>query len=188
MSYLGELFTKYGTDKGIWNYTPYYEERMEAARFHVRRVLEIGICGYRDIPNNVVGASLFAWRDYFPNAAIYGIDSDDRFIFNDQPRIHTARCDAYDIDALHAALVGFGGYPFDMIVDDAVHDPGPQVFLMNSLRPWLLVGGTYFMEDVCPYKAPDGNVASAMLDRVSGYSQLGVHATGKPEVLITGVR
>src|SRR4051812_41268816 len=67
-SLLESLFTKYGTDKGIWGYTGAYEKYLEARRFTVRRVLEIGICGHRDIPNNVVGASLFAWRDYFPNA------------------------------------------------------------------------------------------------------------------------
>src|SRR5258708_39078929 len=37
MSYLESLFTKYGTDKGIWGYTPYYEEAMEKRRFEDRK-------------------------------------------------------------------------------------------------------------------------------------------------------
>ena len=70
MSYLESLFVKYGTDKGNlggngWNYTPYYEEAMAKQRLRVKRVLEIGICGFRNIPGNVVGASLFVWRDFF---------------------------------------------------------------------------------------------------------------------------
>lgn len=155
--YLESLFTKYGTDKGIWGYTPAYEKYMGGRRLRVKRVLEIGICGYRDIPNNVVGASLFAWREYFPNATIYGIDNDSRFIFNDQERIKTACINAYDTEALHATLhkfleddIGYRG--FDLIVDDAVHDPFPQLSLMNDLAPFMAYQGVYAMEDVCPYK------------------------------------
>lgn len=187
MSYLESLFTKYGTDKGIWGYTEYYDRLMGPRRFDVKRVLEIGICGYRDIPGNVVGASLFCWRDFFPNAEIYGIDNDSRFIFNDQQRIHTAQCDAYDPDALHAALVQFGGQPFDMIVDDAVHDPSPQIALMNCLQPWLVDGGRYFMEDTGPYKMANG-IEADMFDYIRGYRAIVAGATPKPEVLVIGVK
>lgn len=151
MSYLEHLFTRYGTDKGIWGYTPAYEKYLERRRFEVRHVLEIGICGFRDIPNNVVGASLFAWRDYFPNAEIYGLDNDGRFIFNDQPRIHTALVDAYDSTRLTAALAEFNTQ-FDFIVDDAVHDPLPQLALAHDLTPYLKAEGVYAIEEACPYK------------------------------------
>ena len=150
---LEHLFTKYGTDKGIWGYTPAYEKYMEQRRFDVKRVLEIGICGYRDIPNNVVGASLFAWREYFPNAEIYGVDNDSRFIFNDQAHIHTACLDAYNTTEMLSFVKDFSeGGNFDLIVDDAVHDPLPQLSLLHDLEPSLAVGGIYAIEDVCPYK------------------------------------
>lgn len=188
MSYLGDLFVKYGTDKGIWGYTEYYEKVMGPKRFDVKRVLEVGICGYRDIPNNVVGASLFVWRDYFPNAEIFGIDNDGKFIFNDQQRIHTIQCDAYDVDKMHRALVAFGGEPFDMVVDDAVHDPAPQIKLMNALEPWLVEGGVYFMEDVCPYKMTDGDLHRGLYDHIKGYAGAFACSTPKPEVLVIGVK
>jgi len=192
--YLAELFVKYGTDKGIWGYTPFYAALMGPARFHVRRVLEVGICGFRDIPNNVVGASLFVWRDFFPNAQIYGVDIDERFIFNDQERIRTARVDAYDPAALHEVLTHFArpgpgsDGRFDMIVDDAVHDPEPQIQLMNQLAEWMLPGGHYFMEDVGPEKV-SGDVDRGILSRVRGFSgaDVGLLPT-KPEVLIIGVK
>jgi hypothetical protein len=188
MSYLESLFTKYGTDKGIWGYTPYYEEAMEQRRFDVKRVLEIGICGYRDIPNNVVGASLFVWRDYFPNAEIYGIDNDGRFIFNDQHRIHTAQCDAYDHDSLMRVIEGFG-VQYDMIVDDAVHDPEPQAFLLNRLGPLLVPGGRYFVEEACPYKV-DGDILDFYKARLhpDAYRALLACVTHKPEELVIGVK
>lgn len=188
MSLLGELFVKYGTDKGIWGYTPYYEQCLERSRFHVRRVLEIGICGHRDIPNNVVGASLFVWRDFFPNAEIFGIDNDGTFIFNDQRHIRTALCDAYSQEALHRTLVEFGGEPFDLIIDDAVHDPVPQIQLANQLVNWLIPGGFYFMEDVCPYKMPNGSLDHGMFDHLRGFDSVVACGTVKPECLVVGMK
>lgn len=185
---LGDLFVKYGTDKGVWGYTPYYEKLMEERRHKVTRVLEIGICGHRDIPNNVVGASLFVWREYFPNAHIYGVDIDSRFVFNDQDRIHTACCDAYDPSALSRALSAFGNIPFDFIVDDAVHDPLPQIQLMNQLGDHLVPDGRYFMEDVCPYKVPNGDLDRHFYDHIRGFSEVAAGSTPKPEVLIMGIK
>jgi hypothetical protein len=124
----------------------------------VTRVLEIGICGFRDIPNNVVGASLFAWRDYFPLAEIYGLDNDSRFVFNDKPRIHTALCDAYDQIDLGKVMRNWD-VNFDFICDDAVHDPGPQIALCMMLWPWLNPGGVYAIEEACPYKCPNNDLS-----------------------------
>lgn len=185
---LSKLFDKYGTDKGHWGYTPYYAALMGPKRFNVRRVLEVGICGYRDIPNNVVGASLFVWKDFFPNAEIFGIDNDERFIFHDQERIHTRLCNAYAPDSLHACLVDMGGERFDMIVDDAVHDPKEQIQLLNQLSEWMIPGGNYFMEDVCPYKMIDGDVERGLFDHFTGVGGAFAAATGKPELLVMAIK
>lgn len=188
MSYLESLFTKYGTDKGIWGYTPYYEQAMEARRYQVTHVLEIGICGFRDIPNNVVGASLFVWRDYFPNAEIYGVDNDGRFIFNDQHRIQTARCDAYNQREFFEVIQKWN-VKFDMIVDDAVHDPVPQRELLIGLSPWLVDDGRYFVEEACPYKV-DGDILDFYKAALHPRAFKGLHAcvTHKPEELVIGVK
>jgi len=186
--YLERLFTHYGTDKGIWGYTPTYAAVLGPTRMHVRRVLEIGICGYRDLPNNVVGASLFCWKDYFPNAEIFGLDNDERFIFHDQQRIQTALCDAYDPFQLLRAIDGFcpNGEQFDVIVDDAVHDPVPQISLMNMLAPYLRHGGHYFMEELCPYKLSS---PEDFLDQVKGYrGMVIVQSPTKPECLGVAVK
>jgi len=182
---LCRLCVRYGTDKVTWGYTPYYFDAFKAKREEVRRVLEIGICGFRDIPNNVVGASLFVWRDFFPNAEIYGIDNDSRFIFNDQQRIHTALCDAYDARMLNDVLAKWDVTPgfFDFIVDDAVHDPVPQVNLFNDLVPTLAPDGLYAIEDVCPYKVPNGDL-DHMVRLMVGWEGIRVIETEKPEVLL----
>lgn len=164
---LEALFSMYGTDKGIWGYTKAYEKHLYKVRHDVAAVLEIGICGFRDIPNNVVGASLFAWRDYFPGAEICGIDNDPRFIFNDQYRIHTALADAYNPTELQLSLAALmqraDDHKFDFICDDAVHDPVPQMALCRQLWPLLARNGKYAIEEACPYKVPDGDLFTAMI-------------------------
>ncbi len=165
MTELCDLCEKYGTDKGPrrmngWDYSPTYDTVLKSRRASTKKVLEVGICGYRNIPNNVVGASLFVWRDYFPNAVIYGLDNDNRFIFNDQDRIYTSLCNAYDSDQLRKSIASLGLVyeDLDFIVDDAVHDPPQQVALLKDLWPYLAPGGIYAMEDVCPCKLINGDV------------------------------
>lgn len=185
MSQLEHLFTKYGTDKGIWGYTPAYEKHL--ARDRIRKVLEIGICGFRDIPNNVVGASLFAWRDYLPHAEVYGIDNDSRFIFNDQDRIYTACCDAYDQIALVNALSRLTPVPqFDFICDDAVHDPLPQINLCATLWSLLAPGGVYAIEEACPYKCPNGDIRHLIRPLITAFPEMTVteYQTHKDERLL----
>lgn len=183
MTSLAKLFDHYGTDKGIWGYTPAYEKYFASRRHEVLNVLEIGICGYRDIPNNVVGASLFCWKDYFPNAQITGLDNDSRFIFNDQDRISTVLCDAYDkMDLVRAMMARRDTY--DFIVDDAVHDPIPQLNLLNDLWGLLRPGGVYAIEDVCPYKLPHNNIEHMLRYFPADVNTVEVFTTHKDERLI----
>lgn len=183
MSKLEDLFTKYGTDKGIWGYTPAYEKHLEPMITSARNILEIGICGFRDIPNNRVGASLYAWRDYFPNAMIHGIDNDGRFIFEDE-RIKTQQADAYNATQLAKSLIKFGvATGFDFICDDAVHDPVPQLYLLRSLWPLVKKGGVYAIEEFCPYKVPSEEVFAHLALELAPLARLDVYTTHKEERL-----
>lgn len=194
MTLLCDLAKKYGTDKGAqenggWGYTPIYDQVLAPIRDQVRNVLEVGICGFRDIPNNVVGASLFMWKDYFPNAVIHGLDNDSRFVFNDQHRIATALCDAYAPTSLGDALKLFGEpVPhFEFICDDAVHEPLEQVHLFNMLWPFLTPGGVYAIEDVCPTKcwgSELGHMIHLMLGSHDDVVQVREFTTHKAERLL----
>lgn len=180
---LCDLCVKYGTDKVIWGYTPHYYERLLPKRESVRKVLEIGICGQRDIPNNVTGASLFVWQEFFPNAEIYGIDNDGRWMVN-QDRIRSFCVDAYDTKALLQVMTSdVVGVGFDLIVDDAVHDPIPQAGLINDLWPYLRPGGLYAMEDVCPYKVPHNDLGH-LTRHFPNHSRLDIVSTHKAERLL----
>ncbi|HEY1740847.1 MAG TPA: SAM-dependent methyltransferase, partial [Acidimicrobiia bacterium] len=108
-SNLSWLAAVYGSDKGATahRYVDLYERHFGGVRRHVMSVLEIGI--YR-------GASLQMWRDYFPNAEVYGLDINDAEVRG--KRIHTLRGDQSD-EALLARIRELG--PFDLIVDDGSH-------------------------------------------------------------------
>ena len=150
MSLLRDLLTKYDTDNRIWGHAPAYEKHLDRER--VGRMLEIGI----DAPHSVV-ASMRAWRDYFPNADIYGINNDARFIYKDD-RIETARCDAYDEQQLAETIKSWRTPLFDFIRDNAVHDPLPQLHLCRMLWSVLAPGGVYAIEEACPYKCPENSL------------------------------
>lgn len=183
MTPLCELAIKYGTDKITWGYTPIYFDKLNERRHEVKNVLEVGVCGNRDIPNNRTGASLFVWRDFFPNAQIIGLDNDRNWMVEGEERIRTFCVDAYDSAALDKVLVDAGVSNFDFICDDAVHDPVPQICLINDLWPWMAPGALYAMEDVCPYKLPHGDLKH-MLRFFPPDAAAEVHATHKEERLI----
>src|SRR6185369_15852500 len=114
MTPLCELAQKYGTDKYPW-YTPFYDLLLRDRRDSVRRVLEIGIGtpeAMSHVPNYKPGASLRMWRDYFPNAAIVGIDIVPSVCFRDV-RIVTGIRIIPEI--------------YDLIVDDGSHEPEDQI-------------------------------------------------------------
>ena len=91
------------------------------------------------------GGSLRAWKDYFPQARIVGIDINPECTF-EEDRIHVAIGDQNDIDFLHKVNEEFG--PFSIIIDDGGHIGSCQVNSFKCLFPELLPAGIYAVEDL----------------------------------------
>ncbi len=152
---LQELFDRHGSDKSLHGYHNIYDPLLGSRREQVSDVLEVGI-GTLDPdavstmrgfsgPDYQPGASLRAWSDYFPNATIYGLDT--------QPdtqvgggRIVTKLCDSTDAGQVNAALPP--SLLFDLIVDDGDHEPDSQLATLTNLWPRVKPGGLYVIEDV----------------------------------------
>lgn len=102
---LCDLARKYGTDKvpPEWHsYTPVYYELMKNKR-DIKKMLEIGIgtvgtMGH--IGNYKVGASLRMWRDFFPQATIFGCDIEPEAMIKNEDRIKTFLCDQSNGESL----------------------------------------------------------------------------------------
>lgn len=138
METLTELAIKYDLDKGLrhHNYTSVYDKIFLEKRLEVKNVLEIGIAN---------GNSLRMWRDYFPNAQIYGIDNEASTIFQED-RITCFEQDQGAIETLQKLADKLP--EFDIIIDDGSHEPLHQVATAKVLVTRLAPNGIYVIEDV----------------------------------------
>src|SRR5690348_3880927 len=93
---LHALAVVWGTDKarGQHGYTTHYSRFIK--RRSVRCMLEVGIGGYDDPMTG--GASLLMWRNYLPNATVYGLDLYEKRV--EAPRIVVRQADQSDPESL----------------------------------------------------------------------------------------
>jgi demethylmacrocin O-methyltransferase len=148
---LCELAHKYGSDKcaPFHGYTPRYYKMFHDKRKDIKKVLEIGVgtpSTMLHVKKYKVGSSLYMWRDYFPNAQIYGIDIAPECIFKDD-RIETFYCDQSDREGL-ARLMDRIGEDIDIVIDDGSHIPEHQIITCLTLMPFLSKSVVYVIEDV----------------------------------------
>lgn len=153
MDDLTKLAIKYGTDKCPQikhGYTPWYYERFNHIRKKVKRFLEIGV-GDERYPNpdkhyHEKSASLKMWRDFFPNAMIYGIDISLRGFYQDD-RIKCFLCDSTYDRGVKDLLKKIGN-TFDAIIDDGSHSWVDQIKTARVFLPRVNKDVIYLIEDV----------------------------------------
>ena len=139
-SLLNSIGLKYATDKSTLYhaYTEIYDRIFGNFRLEPVKFLEIGV--YR-------GASIKMWEEYFPNAEIYGIDSDSeckRFA-NDRTRIFIGdQCDESFLEEVGESVEG----GFDVILDDGGHVMNQQITSFKVLWKFLKPGSVYVVEDL----------------------------------------
>lgn len=150
---LCKIAFKYGTDKCPQinhTYTSFYYKLFKDKRYSIKKVLEIGIGSSkllkRSAPHYVIGASLFMWRDFFPNAIIFGVDRDPETIFADD-RIKTFLCDETKKEELEQ-LIQKTGSDIDLFIDDGSHWSSVQYFVCRTLMPLLKKDVIYIIEDI----------------------------------------
>lgn len=139
---LDDLMFKYRADKSSrikHNYCNTYYELFKDRRESVKKVLEIG---------TAEGASLFAWRDFFPNAMIYGAEIEDKRVSMLQglDRINVFKSDQTRIKDLARITEQVDNY--DLVVDDGSHHTSDQYLTCISIVPHLKEGFIYVIEDV----------------------------------------
>jgi hypothetical protein len=154
---LKDLMLKYGSDKfgSHHNYTVLYESEFKDIKDEVKNFLEVGLgTNNPNIPSSMgvdgkPGASLRAWRDYFVNANIYGLDIDKDILF-EEDRIKTFYCDQTSKNDIDNFLnsENIKNLEFDIIIDDGLHNyDANYFFLINSFHK-LKAGGIYVVEDL----------------------------------------
>lgn len=162
---LSALCDLYGTDKGEiqkdghpypWpshNYADFYSRLFDHCRNSVQNVFECGLGTNNPNLSSSMGvsgrpgASLRVWRDYFPNATVYGADIDLDSLFEEE-RIKTYYMNQLDSKSIKSYWDSVSVKSFDLIIDDGLHtfDAGLTLFL-NSVDK-LSEKGIYVIEDV----------------------------------------
>ena len=129
------------------NYHFHYADKLNDRRKEVKKVLEIGV--FR-------GHSMLMWKDYFPNAQIYGIDIDysqhhfgvnAKELCEDEERITLFEMDACNPINVKLLMRSIGN-DFDVIIDDGSHHPIHQLFSLLYYTDYLKDDGIFVVEDV----------------------------------------
>ncbi len=90
------------------------------------------------------GGSLFAWREFFPNANIWGVDIvDDRL-----DKYKFSNSIVFIKDDLKNAIHQFKDIKFDIIIDDSDHNENTMAWIGMNYFPLLNQKGTLVFEDV----------------------------------------
>lgn len=150
-----DMFTKHNSDKGSsHNYTTFYNHLFKSLGLLDKPInlFELGI-GTNNISlksnmgvNGTPGASLRAFKEYFPQSNIYGADIDNNILFEEE-RIKTFHCDQTSATSTRAMWNQIDK-EFDIIIEDGLHETQANIaFLINSFRE-LKKGGVYIIEDI----------------------------------------
>lgn len=151
---LCHLMEKYGSDKSSYkhNYTRFYEQVMRPYKDKKIHLFELGIGSdnpeveYNMGESAAPGASLYAWRDYFPNGLIHGADIDKNVLFQDI-RIDTQYCDQKNGQDIEN-MFDYFGVDFDFIILDGAHDfESNKIFFEYAIHR-LKKSGFLFIEDL----------------------------------------
>lgn len=133
-----ELLEQHQSDKVTHHsYGPLYDELLAPYRESAKNVLELGI---------LEGCSIRAWRAFFPNATIHGVDNEQHRLVHNEDRIVSHLQDTKNRDQFIAFCNALPA--FDVIVDDASHTIMEQVWAVCCLWGRLAPGGIYIIEDI----------------------------------------
>lgn len=152
---LCRLMLANGSDKGLsWHsFTVLYTELFRLQCKPIETLLEIGLgTNNADIPSSmgsdgIPGASHRAWRDYFPQATIYGADVDRRVLF-EEPRIRTTWVDQLDAESFNDMWAAFHNQLFDVVIDDGLHTLQAATITLDQCIGNMRSSGVHLIEDV----------------------------------------
>ena len=164
---LRNLFDRNGSDKGSeLGYASLYGPLLLRAQ-PVHSILEIGMgTTHTDTVSHMsrdkmTGGSLRAFRDFCPQAKIYGADIDRRILFQ-ETRIQTFFVDQTSAETF-GQLAGQIPSCLNLIIDDGLHSPEANLQTLRFALPRLVSGGWAVIEDIGAAAAPIWSLVAALL-------------------------
>lgn len=165
---LAVLFDHHGSDKSTrHDYHHVYGAALERMG-KVSSMLEVGLgTNNTDTPSNMgsegrPGASLRAFRDYLPQAMVYGADVDRRVLFSED-RIGTFYVDQTNPETF-SAVAGLTPPKMDLVIDDGLHSPAANLTVLDFAISKVRVGGFAIVEDILEQALPAWQVTAALME------------------------
>lgn len=144
MKSLNDIGKKYGTDKCDRHhcfkgktYLDVYEMYLQHLRQQPINLLEIGVRA---------GPSLRMWKEFFPNANIYGLDNNPTCKQHEEDRIKITIGSQVDETVLKSLVDESDG--FDVVLDDGSHINSLTIKSAKYLLPHVKSNGFYIIEDL----------------------------------------
>ena len=152
----GEAFNKNKSDKAgpIHRYDLVYEPIFEELGFNNSlNILEIGL-GTNNFSfvshvarNGRPGASLFAYKELFPNAQIFGADIDRGILFEEE-RIKTSFVDQLVLSSFQEMHDDFNKPEYDLLIEDGLHSITASLNTLIFGLQTVKKGGFIVLEDL----------------------------------------
>jgi predicted O-methyltransferase YrrM len=108
---------------------------------------------YKDIKLGELGIldnnSMLSWREFFPNAKLYGFEWFDSRIdkaINDNIDCTYIKMNVKDVDSISEGLTAAG--TFDILIEDSTHIFEDQIRFINEAYKHLKPGGILIIEDI----------------------------------------
>lgn len=153
---LCKIMNRNGSDKGQvsfgyfnplinHSYTKVYYDLFSPIRYKKIRLFEMGITFRRPEENR---SSLYGWRDFFPNAVVFGADIDRNKLFQSD-QIKTFYCDQTSSESIENLWKNEELLEdMDIIIDDGLHEPRANICLLERSIHKIRKGGFYIIEDI----------------------------------------
>lgn len=144
---LASLVDNTKTDKNTTHsYLDLYEDILKEKKYSAKNIIEIGIGDFGE--KN--GGSIKMWRDYFPNATVFGVDilTKDRVmdeLLEDERVVIFTETDGYNIDFVNREI---NNIKFDFAIDDGPHTLESMVQFVRLYHTILADDGVLIVEDI----------------------------------------
>jgi predicted O-methyltransferase YrrM len=172
---LCELGVKYPTDKSPYNtnspvtqhgsghrhpYTAVYDFIFSTIRFNNIKLAEIGVLD---------NMSMLCWREYFPNAELYGFDFNNTYINEGKNlNLNNTSYDFMDVKKVESIEEGLNKYgKYDIIIEDSTHEFNDQIRVCSVAHKYLKPGGILIVEDI--FRNTDENLYKNYLSDIMKY-------------------
>ncbi len=168
---IGEILEKYETDKNNATEHSYGDAYAEIFSKYDRNdaisILELGVQR---------GGSLLAWKEYFPNATVIGIDISDS-------RLEKYKTDTvkFILGDLRVAIEEVKDITFDIIIDDSDHFDGTIAWIIQHYWSLLKPNGTMVIEDIQIIDRYTNTIKSVQPDDAILISYDMRHVKGRPD-------